>query len=266
MFDYVKDTGLAPKGAYTKRKKTERILLHHTSGGQGGVQKVRDIHAYHVSRGHKGIDYNIVVDTNGDVWWGRGLEYCGGSVNNTNAKTKGYNDTSIAIVAIGDFETYKMPEAQLKALLVLVRDVADYYGIKTILGHDEAAGPGYTDCPGKYFPLAEVKAYALHREAAEPQQEQAKTPEAQPSKPALTRNLKVASPMMRGDDVKHAQKQLDKNGIDVGGIDGVYGPKTKAGVIKFQQAKVKEGHDLGTSGAQKNGVDGVVGKKTWALL
>ena len=89
------------------------------------------------------------------------------------------------------------------------------------------------------------------------------TPAPQPEKeiPALTRNLKLTDPMMRGDDVRKAQERLEHHLAQPGKIDGVYGKKTKAAVIRFQKARIAEGYDLGTSGA-----DGVIGPKTWKIL
>lgn len=79
------------------------------------------------------------------------------------------------------------------------------------------------------------------------------------SVPALTRNLKLTSPMMRGDDVRQAQERLEKHLAQPGRIDGVFGNSTKEAVIRFQQARKNEGRDIGE-------VDGVIGPKTWAIL
>lgn len=77
--------------------------------------------------------------------------------------------------------------------------------------------------------------------------------------PELTRNLKLTSPMMRGDDVRQAQERLEKHLAQPGRIDGVFGNSTKEAVIRFQQARKNEGRDIGE-------VDGVIGPKTWAIL
>lgn len=77
--------------------------------------------------------------------------------------------------------------------------------------------------------------------------------------PALTRNLKLTSPMMRGDDVRQAQERLEKHLAQPGKIDGVFGNSTKEAVIRFQQARKNEGRDIGE-------VDGVIGQKTWKIL
>jgi len=162
-FDYVKDFGLKPARAYVKRKSTQRIILHHTSGGAS--ETVQGIHAYHISRGHAGIDYNICVLKDGTACWGRGLDYAGGSVNNSAAASRGYNDTSVAIVALGDFERSQMPAVQKEALKRVVRDVAQHYGITEIIRHKDVAN---TDCPGKFYPFDEIKSYALEKGEAMP--------------------------------------------------------------------------------------------------
>lgn len=77
--------------------------------------------------------------------------------------------------------------------------------------------------------------------------------------PELKRNLKLTSPMMRGDDVRQAQERLEKHLAQPGRIDGVFGNSTKEAVIRFQQARKNEGRDIGE-------VDGVIGPKTWAIL
>ena len=136
-------------GALTPRRATKRILLHHTSGGD--AETVAGIHAYHLSKGHKGIDYNICVERDGSVAWGRGLTYCGGSVNSSAALTRGMNDDSVAIAVLGDFEHSHMPKAQADALFRVTRDVAQYYGLAEIKGHSEVAGRSYTDCPAGIF-------------------------------------------------------------------------------------------------------------------
>lgn len=77
--------------------------------------------------------------------------------------------------------------------------------------------------------------------------------------PELKRNLKLTSPMMRGDDVRQAQERLEKHLAQPGKIDGVFGNSTKEAVIRFQQARKNEGRDIGA-------VDGVIGPKTWKIL
>ena len=57
----------------------------------------------------------------------------------------------------------------------------------------------------------------------------------------------------RGDDVKKAQSLLAEHGFNPGPADGIFGPKTRLSVIKFQKSK--------------NLVpDGIVGRLTWSEL
>lgn len=77
----------------------------------------------------------------------------------------------------------------------------------------------------------------------------------------LSRTLYKKSPIMTGEDVKHAQILLDKHRAEPGDIDGEFGSKTEAATIRFQKARIAEGYDLGSSGA-----DGQIGEKTWTVL
>lgn len=52
----------------------------------------------------------------------------------------------------------------------------------------------------------------------------------------VSRLLNRTYPMMRGDDIRALQEQLNKLGYNCGTVDGIFGDKTKAGVIAFQTA------------------------------
>jgi len=160
MFAYVKDLGLTPQRPYAQREKSDLIVLHHFESDAGA----QAVHAYHISRGHKGIDYNIVVLKNGEAVWGRGLAFEGGHTSNTAARTRGVNARSVGIACQGNFNLEKMGAAQLDTLCRVTREVADHYGISDIRGHREISGADYTDCPGKHFPVDEVRMFALRKE------------------------------------------------------------------------------------------------------
>ena len=98
--------------------------------------------------------------------------------------------------------------------------------------------------------------------AALPVELPVKEPADPPTKPPATlRTLRYTPglPLMRGDDVALAQARLEALGHSLGaaGVDGVYGPKTKAAVLAFQ---------LDAFPAQPKECDGVVGPKTWGNL
>lgn len=166
MFEYVKDYGLI----FASPLKTQGVInkiVFHMSGSTSTNETVQGIHAYHQSLGHKGIDYNVVVERNGGIAWGRGLGFEGGHVSNSNDKTKGVNATSIGVCCLGDFQKEQMPMSQFQSLKRLVIDIYLYKddprfqftSINQMFTHDGIAGPGYTDCPGKNFPFAELREY-----------------------------------------------------------------------------------------------------------
>ena len=72
--------------------------------------------------------------------------------------------------------------------------------------------------------------------------------------PVLTRNLRyIKGNLMRGEDVRQCQAQLNKKGFDAGIEDGIFGIKTLDSVLAFQTV-----NDLTP--------DGVVGQITWGCL
>jgi hypothetical protein len=161
MFEYVKDYGLNFKGGLINRKNTDLIVLHHSEGGAS--ETVQSIHDYHLSEGHKGIDYNVCIQKDGTVVWGRGLDAEGGhTMNKAGLPTCGVNARSVGIVCLGNFMKEKMGDVQKEALKKIVSDVVRYYKFDSasqIVSHREIAGRGYTDCPGDNFPIEEVRAF-----------------------------------------------------------------------------------------------------------
>jgi hypothetical protein len=68
------------------------------------------------------------------------------------------------------------------------------------------------------------------------------------------RNLKLASPPMRGSDVKWTQSRLNAKGASPKlEVDGVFGPKSRKEVIDYQRSHKLE-------------ADGIVGPLTWKSL
>ena len=68
-----------------------------------------------------------------------------------------------------------------------------------------------------------------------------------------SRNLKVTSPLMYGEDIKAVQNKLNSLGFNCGTADGYYGNDTKNAVIKFQNKFAIT-------------ADGIVGPTTWMYL
>lgn len=237
MFEYVKDLGLTPERPYTKRDETNLVVLHHFESDASA----QAVHAYHISRGHKGIDYNIVVLKSGEAVWGRGLEYEGGHTNNTASRTRGVNARSVGIVCQGNFNLEKMEAVQKDMLCRVTRDVADYYGIKDIQSHKEISGVDYTDCPGTYFPTDEVRAYAMR---------EAEQPEWTPPTFHITKILKKG---MDDPEVCHITRNLTALGFIDRDCTSVFDDAVEAAVRAFQREyRLEE--------------DGIVGRQTTAAL
>jgi hypothetical protein len=65
---------------------------------------------------------------------------------------------------------------------------------------------------------------------------------------------RIRSPYLRGRDIRTTQSILSRAyNIGVGPVDGIYGPRTRSGVVTFQRA-------------QRILVDGIVGPQTWTTM
>lgn len=208
-------------GRLTKRAETQYIVLHHAAASNCSPE---DIHSWHLKRGWIGAGYHYLVRKDGTVYSLR-------PENTVGAHCEGYNSRSIGICCEGNFDVEQMGEKQKTALIELVSSLKKKYLNARIVGHRDLAA---TNCPGKNYPLAEVK------EAAE-----------------NTWIEKVKNTVLKkgssGDAVKKLQEALNGFGFSCGAADGVFGAKTEAAVKAFQR---------------KYGLaaDGIVGPKTWAKL
>lgn len=68
-----------------------------------------------------------------------------------------------------------------------------------------------------------------------------------------SRFLRLDDPLMQGPDVLTAQDLLQQAGYDPGALDGVFGPRTRAAIISFQNATQLIS-------------DGIIGPMTWSAL
>lgn len=129
---------------YPIEKPVRYIILHHAAG-RGSVGAV---HRYHRdTNGWSGIAYHLYVRQNGEIWAGRPMDMKG-------AHCLGHNDCSIGICFEGNFEKETMSARQLEAGRAAIDYALAQYPEAKIVGHGEL---GKTACPGKYFPLSELK-------------------------------------------------------------------------------------------------------------
>lgn len=133
------------------------IVLHHTATSRGSVES---IHRTHLSRGNSwlGIGYHFVI--------GNGNGMPDGEIEATfrwrqqlhgaHAGVGDYNQQGIGIVLVGNFDDRPPTAAQLTAIKRLVATLKAEYGIvaEKVVGHSDVKA---TACPGRFFPLANVR-------------------------------------------------------------------------------------------------------------
>lgn len=139
------------------------IVLHHTATERGSVES---IHETHLERGWLGIGYHFVIGN------GNGMD--DGEVTPTfrwreqlqgaHAGSEEFNEYGIGIALVGNFDKAAPSPAQLAAAKKLIAALSRDYAIPTdrILGHKSVKA---TACPGKLFPLNEVRP-AMGREVS----------------------------------------------------------------------------------------------------
>jgi N-acetyl-anhydromuramyl-L-alanine amidase AmpD len=113
-------------------------------------------------------------DKNGKSWLGIGYHFVIGNGNGmgdgdveptfrwreqmhgAHAGVAEYNQRGIGIVLVGNFESHPPTSRQLKAAKQLVAALAAEYGVTRdrVMGHGDVKA---TECPGRYFPLSEVR-------------------------------------------------------------------------------------------------------------
>ena len=75
------------------------------------------------------------------------------------AKSQYYNEHGIGICLVGNFELSPPTPAQMAALRTLLGALERRYGIPRdkVLGHHEVREGGGTVCPGRFFPMDELR-------------------------------------------------------------------------------------------------------------
>lgn len=137
------------------------IVLHHTATDSGDVQSIHESHLKNKDKSGKhwlGIGYHFVIGNGNGMGDGeieptfRWKEQMHGA----HAGVGEYNQQGIGVVLIGNFEDHPPTTAQLAAVKHLVGSLAAQYQItgERIIGHGDVKA---TECPGKLFPLSEVR-------------------------------------------------------------------------------------------------------------
>jgi hypothetical protein len=129
----------------TKRGRTTGIVIHHYHHSTATPQ---DVHRWHLNNGWLGIGYNVVVNKDGTIYEGRGLDMQG-------AHATGHNSNTIGIAVQGRYDDHdtEMPAAQFDALVNLIQYIRGVYGYLPVYAHRDV---GATACPGRHFPMARL--------------------------------------------------------------------------------------------------------------
>lgn len=136
---YIINTNLPTNGSFSRRNKTDEIILHHAEAKSASVEEVN---RWHLERGWTGIGYHFYIRKDGRIYRGR-PEWSAG------AHAQGHNKRSVGICCEGSYMTETMPKAQFDALVGLVREeMAKYPGAKVLRHRDVNS----TDCPGVNYP------------------------------------------------------------------------------------------------------------------
>ena len=114
----------------TKRAQTRRIILHHY---HHSTATPHDVHRWHLDRGWAGNGYNFMVDRDGTIWRGRGIDTVG-------THTANNNGDSIGIACQGRYDDNDrvMPDAQFNSLVWLIQVCRNTYGDIPVIGHRDA--------------------------------------------------------------------------------------------------------------------------------
>lgn len=138
------------------------LIVHHAAGANTSsnwAAVVASYWDYHVnSNGWCDIGYNWLIDPNGVLYVGRG-----GGNNVVGAHMCGYNQNTMGVCMLGNFNTASPSVAAMNKLAELLAwkscnsginplgsgTINSYPGtMNNISGHKDGCAPGYTDCPG----------------------------------------------------------------------------------------------------------------------
>jgi N-acetylmuramoyl-L-alanine amidase len=136
------------------------IVLHHSGGNRGSAQSFDQYHRE--VRGWQGLGYDFVIG-NG-TGQGDGIIVAGprwyAQESGAHANSSEYNEHGIGICLVGNFDEKPPTPAQMTALRELLKRLVPRYRINpmNVTGHNMIRRGGSTACPGKYFPLQELRA------------------------------------------------------------------------------------------------------------
>lgn len=123
----------------------DSIIIHHSAFIQTTDLQTacQHIEQSHLNRGYSAIGYHFLIGKNGDIAYGRPINYIG-------AHCKTFNTHSIGICLIGNFEDETPTNEQYQSLVLLINHLRKYFinPYAKIYLHKNLNA---TLCPGKNF-------------------------------------------------------------------------------------------------------------------
>jgi hypothetical protein len=112
----------------TKPTRYIRIIYHHSEN----CKSLKDIFELHYRRYRWGcIGYHFVISKSGKIYYTRDLSHAG-------AHTKNFNQNSVGVCLIGNFDKEKPSAKQIESFKKLVAVLNEKYNIKETIGHSQA--------------------------------------------------------------------------------------------------------------------------------
>ena len=121
-------------------RKINKIVIHH-SQSRKTFDEIKKLHVNKYK--WNDIGYHFVIDKDGNVLNGR-------DINKIGAHVYGYNEDSLGICLIGNFDVEFPNHLQLNSLSILIKDLKSKFDIKEIKMHRDFPNVAKT-CPGKNF-------------------------------------------------------------------------------------------------------------------
>ena len=134
------------------------IVIHHSASTRGSAQ-IFD--AAHRERGWRSLGYHFVIGNGSDQ--GDGVIAPGprwySQEAGAHAHSTEHNEYGIGICLVGNFDLQKPSPAQWASVVELVARLSKTYAIPpgNIVGHNAIRQGGSTACPGKNFPIQELR-------------------------------------------------------------------------------------------------------------
>lgn len=134
------------------------IVIHHSASTRGSAQIFDQAHR---ERGWRSLGYHFVIGNGSDQ--GDGVIAPGprwySQEAGAHAHSTEHNEYGIGICLVGNFDLQKPSPAQWSSLVELVATLSKTYAIPpgNIVGHNAIRQGGSTACPGKNFPIQELR-------------------------------------------------------------------------------------------------------------